>query len=120
MKKLAQLQQEQARRVMLEVLADSVTPLRAMTVRVVMDGLNASFTWDGFLGCIAYLVGEGLICVFPVTESGECTIYQQEKYLGLMRQTSYDSQEARQMMLRLRQTGRRYLEGNEPSVKGVA
>jgi hypothetical protein len=91
-----------------------------MSVRLVMDDLNASLTWEGFLGCIAYLAGEGLICVFPATEKGDWTIYQQEKYLDLMRQANFDSQEARGMMLRLRQEGRRFLEGNQDGVKGVA
>lgn len=121
MKRLAQIKQEQMRRAMIEVLCDAGTPLHAQTVRTVMDGLNHPTTWQSFLSCIEYLAGEGLLCVFPVSSTnGEMSIYDQEKYLSLMRQASYDSQEAREMMLRIRQQGRRFLEGNEPLVKGVA
>src|SRR5262249_17426947 len=109
------------RRTMLEILYDAGAPLSALMVRSVMDGLNHPTTSESFLGCIEYLTGEGLLCVYPVTNSsGELTIFDQEKYLSVMRRASYDSPEARQMMLRLRQTGRRFLEGNEPAIKGVA
>ena len=121
MKSLAQLRQEQMRRAMLDVLNDAGAPLNALTVRTVMDGLNHSTTWQTFLNCIGYLAGEGLLCVFPITcSTGELTIFDQEKYLDLMHQANYDSPEARQMMLRLRQDGRRFLEGNQAGVKGVA
>jgi hypothetical protein len=120
MNRIAQIQIETSRRAMLEVLSDAGSTLHAQTVRSVMDGLNHSTTWESFLNCIAYLVGEGLICVFPVDGNAEMTIFEQERYINLLRQASYDSQEARLMMLRLRQPGRRFLEGHEPTVKGVA
>jgi hypothetical protein len=118
---IAKMQQEGMRRAMLEILQDAGAPLSALMVRTVMDQLNHPTTWEGFLGCIEYLACEGLLGVYPVTHpTGELMIFEQEKYLRVLRQTSYDSLEARQVMLRIRQLGRRFLEGNEPSVKGVA
>jgi hypothetical protein len=108
------------RRALLQVLSDSGSPLSGLIARTVMDDLLYSTTWTTFLNCVAYLSGEGLLCVYPITASGELSIFEQEKYLSLLRQATYDSPEAGQMMLRIRQLGRRFLEGNEPTVKGVA
>jgi len=118
--RIAQIQQEQTRRALLLTLYDHGGAIHAQTVRVVIDGLNYSTTWENFLAHIEYLAGEELLAAFPAGCIKEMQEMEQAKYLTLVRQSSFDSEEARSLCLRIRQRGRRFIEGNEPDVRGVS
>ena len=117
---LTQRETEEIRRKALEVLYEADRPIRAKTCRAIMNDLNAATTWDDFLVQIGYLVGEELVRVFPAGSEEELTGRQEGDYLAVCKRTQWDSSEAGRIMLRIRQKGRRFIEGYEPDVRGVA
>ncbi|HEX8091457.1 MAG TPA: hypothetical protein VF762_21565 [Blastocatellia bacterium] len=120
MKGVKQVETEETRRCLLVVLYEAGSALRAKTVRSIMDSLNSSTSWDDFLAQAEYLAGEELVRVFPADAESELTDVQQAKYIGTCKRMSFDSPEAGKIMMRIRQRGRRFMEGNDDSVVGVA
>ena len=120
MKSLSQIQTEEMRRCLLVVLMESGSALRAKTVRSVMDNMNHSTSWGDFLSQCDYLAGEELIRVFPGEADQELTDVEQAKFLAVCKRTTFDSPDADKIMIRIRQRGRQFMEGNDDSVKGVA
>ena len=118
--RINQIQNEEIRRGLLVVLFEAGSALRAKTVRSIMDSLNYSTAWEDFLEHVEYLAGEELIRVFPNGTEVELNEVQQAKYIAQCKRTNYDSPESEKIMLRIRQRGRRFMEGNDLSVVGVA
>jgi hypothetical protein len=117
---IRQAQTEEVRRSILEVLYESGSALRAKMVRRIADAMNASTSWDDFLGQIEYLAAEELVRVFPAGTTDELSAVDQARYLEMCKRAVPDSDEAHQMMLRIRQRGRWFIEGNDNQVVGVA
>lgn len=120
MKNAEQIQNEEIRRCLLVVLYEAGSALRGKTVRSIMDSLNSSTSWDDFLKQGEYLAGEELIRVFPADADSELSDVQQARYISTCKRMNFDSTEAGQIMMRIRQRGRRFMEGNDSSVVGVA
>ena len=120
MKSMVQIQQEEDRRALLVVLCEAEDALRARTVRSIMEMYGAPTTWETFMSHVGYLAGEELLRVFPSGTRTELSPVDQAQYIALCKRASYDSAEANQMLLRIRQRGRHFMEGNAPDVKGVA
>lgn len=120
MRTITQVELENMRRCLLQILQESGAAVHATSVRNVLDALDHPTTWERFVATLEYLAGEELIRVFPAGTETELSDVAQAKYLMIIRQASYDSKEAQQVRLRIRQRGRRFLEGNEDGVKGVA
>ena len=105
---------------MLVVLYEAGKAIRAKLVRQIMDDLNASTTWDDFVSQLEYLAGEELIRVFPVGADHELSPVEQARYLSLCRRIQWDTPEASCVLVRIRQRGKYFLEGNASDVRGVA
>ena len=111
---------EETRRCLLVALYECGSALRAKTVRSIMDAMNHPTAWDDFINQVEYLAGEELVRCFPAEAESELTDIEQAKYLAVCKRTNYDSPDAEKIMLRIRQRGRRFIEGNDDSVVGVA
>ena len=105
---------------MLVVLNEAGSALRAKRVRAIMDSLNSSTSWEDFFSQVEYLAGEELLRIFPADAEAALNDVQQARYLATCKRMSFDSFEAEKIMLRIRQRGRRFMEGNDDSVVGVA
>jgi hypothetical protein len=119
-KTLSQIQTEETRRCLLVVLYESGSALRAKTVRSIMDSLNSSTSWDDFIHQLEYLAGEELLRAFPADTDHELNDVEQARYLATCKRMNFDSPESGKIMIRIRQRGRRFIEGNDGSVVGVA
>lgn len=120
LKSPTQIANEELRRTLLVVLYEAGTAIRAKLVRQIMDDLNSPTTWDDFIAQLEYLAGEGLVRVFPTGADQELTAVDQAKYLALCRRIQWDSSECSRVMVRIRQRGKHFLEGNDDGVVGVA
>jgi len=115
-----QLYMEDARLKLIQILYESEAPLRAKTVRSLLDSFNYPFTWEDFMKQVSWLVSEQLIRCFPDDLSEERNEVEARKYVNLCLRTSFDSKESGKILLKIRSKGRHFLEGNEDGVKGVA
>ena len=120
MKSPTQIANEELRRTLLVVLYEAGTAIRAKLARQIMDDLNSPTTWDDFVAQLEYLAGEELLRVFPTGVDQELTAVDQAKYLALCRRIQWDSVDANRVMVRIRQRGKHFLEGNADDVVGVA
>jgi trimethylamine:corrinoid methyltransferase-like protein len=117
---LMKTEQEEIRRAILNVLYESGSALRAKRVRVIMSELGCSVFWSEFVKHVEYLVGEELIRVFPAGSQVELSAVEQAKYLEQCKRLRFDAPECDTVMVRIRQRGRQFIEGNANDVKGVA
>ena len=114
-------QAEEERRCLLQILYESGTSLRAKRARSIMSELGYAVFWSVFMRHVDYLASEELIYCFPAgASSGEPSATEQAKFIGQSLTLSFDAPECDTVMLRIRQRGRHFLEGNDSTVKGVA
>ena len=116
----AQRQTEELRRTLLVILHEAGVAIRAKTARQIMDDFNQSTTWDDFLAQLEYLAGEELVRVFPSNADNELSVVEQARYLAFCRRIQWDAPEADKVLVRIRQKGKHFLEGNARDVVGVA
>jgi hypothetical protein len=120
MKTTDQIYREEVRLKVIECLYESERPLRAKTVRSVLDGLNYPLTWEDFMRQVSWLVSEELIRCFPDDLTAERNEVEMRRYVNLCLQTAFDARESGKILLKIRSKGRHFIEGNEDGVKGVA
>jgi hypothetical protein len=118
--RLRKAEGEEIRRSILTVLYESGSALRAKRVRAIMSELGCSVFWSEFLRHVEYLAGEELVRVFPAGSQRELSEVEQATFLGQCRRMPFDAPECETVMLRIRQRGRQFIEGNADDVKGVA
>lgn len=115
-----QLYREDARLKMIQVLYESEAPLRAKTVRSLLDNLNYPLSWEDFMKQVSWLVSEELIRCFPDDLNEERNEIETRKYVAYCLRTSFDSKDTGRILLKIRSKGRHFIEGNEDGVKGVS
>jgi len=118
-KSIEQLEREECRLRILQILYDAGNALRAKTVRKILDDLSCPMTWDTFMRHVEFLVSELGIRAFPASLANDMNNVEQAKYIRMMKGASFDSSEVSTMMLRIRSLGRSHIEDNA-TILGVA
>jgi len=113
-----QIESEIIRGVFLQALYDAGKAVRAKTVRAVLAQMYGLVEWADFILQAEYLVGEQLIRVFPVEQDASDEI-EPAQYLAMCKRMTAASPDAMKIGMQIEQRGRRFVEGNEPEVKGV-
>jgi hypothetical protein len=120
MKTSEQLYREEVRLKMIQCLYESERPLRAKTVRSLLNDFNLPLTWEDFMRQVSWLVSEQLIHCFPDDLAEQRNEVESRRYVSSCLQMGFDSKDAGRILLKIRSKGRHYIEGNEDGVKGVA
>jgi hypothetical protein len=119
-KTLEQLWLEELRLKFLQILYESESPLRAKTVRSLLNQFNYPLDWQAFMRQVSWLVSEELIRCFPSTLKAERSEPESRQYVNYCLHLSFDSPDANNILLKIRSKARHFLECNEDGVKGVA
>ena len=112
---------EALRRRILQALREADgSSIRAKRLRVVIDLSNDSTTWSDYVDHLQFLTGAGLIAVYDHARGEADRSQTLSSYFGVCKRGGPFATEAEQIMVRLRQKGREFLEGYHPEVVGVA
>jgi hypothetical protein len=119
MNRIKQAHNREIRRCLLQVLYEAGSALRAKSVRSIMSDLGTSVFWSEFLDHVEYLAGEELVRVFPAGARQELSDVEQAQFIADCKRLRFDAPECETVMLRIRQKGRHFIEGNDHGVKGL-
>ncbi|HXU07664.1 MAG TPA: hypothetical protein VN743_01615 [Blastocatellia bacterium] len=116
-----QRQKEEERRHILKWLYEAGKALRAKSVRHALSDLGVcSMLWRVFAEHLDYMAREEVIRVFPAGTRNELSEVEQAKFIEQVKSMRYDDAESETVMVRIRQKGIHFIEGNEDGVKGIA
>lgn len=116
-----QISKEEQRRAILQFLYDAGGKFRAKRVRRALANVGiCNMLWSEYVDNLDHLVRKELIRIFPADVNGELSVDKQGDYMDLVRRMKWDDAEVDLVVVRIRERGRDFMEGNAPDVKGVA